>query len=87
MVYNYFMIWDYGEIIMNTMFTQREITILNELITGKSYPQISECLFISIPTVKYYMGQISEKLGIKGKINIVLYILTHKHLIQDNIQE
>lgn len=72
---------------MSEMFTPREITILKELLTGKSYSQISKSLFISIPTVKYYMGQISEKLGIRGKINIVLYILTHRDLIQGNIQE
>ena len=72
---------------MDVKFTQREISIINELMAGKTYPQISKSLFISIPTVKHYMAKISEKLGIRGKINIVLYILSNKHLIQNNIQE
>ena len=65
---------------MNVNFTPREVSILNELIAGKSYREISETLFISIPTVKHYMGQISEKLGIKRKINIILYVLQNKLL-------
>lgn len=66
---------------MNVKFTPREISILNELVKGMSYREISEKLYISIPTVKYYMGQISEKLGIRRKVNVILYILENKHLI------
>jgi len=72
---------------MNINFTSREISILKELISGKSYPQISKSLFISIPTVKHYMARIAEKLGIRGKINILLYILTHRDLLQNKIKE
>ena len=60
---------------MNQNFTQREISILHELVTGKSYKEISETLYISIATVKHYMRTISEKLGIKRKINIILFVL------------
>ena len=65
---------------MSIKFTPREITILKELTKGKNYKEISETLYISISTVKYYMGQISEKLGIKRKINIILYVLQNKLL-------
>lgn len=65
---------------MSIKLTPREITILRELATGKSYREISETLYISISTVKHYMGQISEKLGIKRKINIILYVLQNKLL-------
>lgn len=70
--------------IMSIKFTNREISILKELLTGKSYREISETLYISIPTVKHYIGQISEKLGLKRKVNIILYILEHKYLLEDN---
>lgn len=65
---------------MSIKFTQREVMILNELTKGKNYREISETLYISISTVKHYMGQISEKLGIKRKINILLYVLQNKLL-------
>lgn len=68
---------------MGIKFTQRELTILKELIEGKNYREISETLYISISTVKHYMGQISEKLGIKRKINIILYVLQNR-LLDDN---
>jgi len=65
---------------MKLHFTEREISILQELVKGKSYKEISETLYISISTVKHYMGQISEKLGIKRKINIILHILEYGYL-------
>ncbi len=65
---------------MELHFTEREMSILHELVKGKSYKEISETLYISISTVKHYMGQISEKLGIKRKINIILHILEHGYL-------
>ncbi len=65
---------------MDIKFTNREISILKELIKGKNYREISNTLYISIPTVKHYIAQISDKLGIKRKINIILYILENKLL-------
>lgn len=71
---------------MEVKFTEREKTILNELTKGKNYREISETLYISISTVKHYMAQISEKLGIKRKINIILYVLEHGYINNNNIQ-
>ena len=65
---------------MDIKFTNREISILKELIKGKNYREISNTLYISIPTVKHYIAQISDKIGIKRKINIILYILENKLL-------
>lgn len=71
---------------MEVKFTEREKTILKELTKGKNYREISETLYISISTVKHYMAQISEKLGIKRKINIILYVLEHGYTDNKNIQ-
>ncbi|MBP3847575.1 response regulator transcription factor [bacterium] len=71
---------------MDVKFTEREKTILKELTKGKNYREISETLYISISTVKHYMAQISEKLGIKRKINIILYVLEHGYINKNNIQ-
>ena len=65
---------------MEIKFTEREITILKELVKGKSYKEISQTLYISTATVKHYIGQISEKLGVTRKINIILFVLEHKLL-------
>ncbi len=71
---------------MDVKFTEREKTILKELTKGKNYREISETLYISISTVKHYMAQISEKLGIKRKINIILYVLEHGYINNNNMQ-
>ncbi len=65
---------------MDIKFTPREISILKEVIAGKNYREISETLFISIATVKHYMGKIQDKLGIKGKVNIILHIFANDDL-------
>lgn len=67
---------------MDIIFTTREISILKELIKGKSYKEISKTLYISVATVKFYMGQIAEKIGKRGKINILLFIIEHKNLLE-----
>ena len=71
---------------MDVKFTEREKTILKELTKGKNYREMSETLYISISTVKHYMAQISEKLGIKRKINIILYVLEHGYINNNNMQ-
>ena len=67
---------------MNIKLTHREITILRELIKGKSYKEISQTLYISVATVKFYMGQISEKLGVKGRLNILLSIFNNEDVLK-----
>ena len=67
---------------MDINLTHREITILKELIKGKSYKEISRTLYISVATVKFYMGKISEKLGIKGQLHILLSIFNNEDLLK-----
>lgn len=67
---------------MDLRLTPREITILRELLKGKNYREISQTLYISIATVKFYIGQISEKLGVRGKVNILLSIIEDKNLLK-----
>ena len=53
------------------MVTPREKEIIKKLITGKSYQEIADELFISYPTVKSHVYNIYNKLGIKNKIEMI----------------
>ena len=46
--------------------TSREIEIFNLCRTGKTYPEISDRLNISLSTVKFHMSKIVKKLGVKS---------------------
>lgn len=49
------------------MLTERENEIAALLIQGKTYKQISEQLFISLPTVKTHSGNIYRKCGVNSR--------------------
>lgn len=53
-------------------FTDRELQVLELLVKGKSNPEISEILNISINTVKGHCKSIFEKLKVKRRIDAVL---------------
>jgi len=48
--------------------TRREQEVLQLIINGKKYSQISELLFISMDTVKSHIRHIYEKLQVSGKM-------------------
>lgn len=52
--------------------TDRELQVLELLVKGKSNPEISEILNISINTVKGHCKSIFEKLKVKRRIDAVL---------------
>ncbi len=49
----------------------RENEVLNLLVKGKSYKEIAEKLFISLPTVKTHVTNIYKKMNIKNKIELI----------------
>ncbi len=51
--------------------TNREKEIIQLLVNGYSYQNISEKLIISLPTVKSHVYNIYRKLGIKNKIELI----------------
>ncbi len=51
--------------------TQRESEVVNLLIKGKSYKEISEQLFISMPTVKTHVSNIYQKMSINNKVELI----------------
>lgn len=51
--------------------TSREKEVLILIIKGKSYNQVCEELFISLPTVKTHITRIYKKMNIKNKVELI----------------
>lgn len=64
--YNYDM-----KVLDGLKITNREKEIIDLLIRGNSYKEISEKLVIALPTVKTHIFNIYKKLGIKNKIELI----------------
>lgn len=59
--------------------TEREIEIVNKLMSGRTYKAISEELYISENTIKYHIKNIYSKLGVHNKTELL-------HLIREHIE-
>ena len=55
--------------------SKRETDILLQLIEGKSYAAMAECLYISLATVKSHIHSIYRKTGVRNKAQLILKIL------------
>lgn len=53
-------------------FTEREIKIIRLLTAGRSNAEIAEALFLTTGTVKNYISQIYQKLGVNDRANAVI---------------
>lgn len=58
----------------NFSLTPREQEIATLLVSGKTYKQIAEELFISIPTVKTHTSHIYKKCQVKNKLELAILI-------------
>lgn len=59
----------------NYAFTSREVEIAELLVKGKTYKQISEQLFISIPTVKTHVSNIYKKSKARNKVELIALLI------------
>ena len=55
----------------NHDFTERELDILKELVTGDTNSEIAKRLFISVATVKSHIQHLMEKTGFKTRTELV----------------
>lgn len=63
---------------MEEKLTQREKMVLEELISGKSNPEMAESLCITIHTVKVHLENIYRKLNVSNKVQAAVYAVNNK---------
>lgn len=60
----------------NYSLTEREKEIATLLTKGKTYNQISEALYISMPTVKTHVSNIYKKCGVKSRSELTILLIS-----------
>ena len=55
----------------------RERDILRLIVEGKSNPEVSDILYISVKTVETYRSRMMKKLGIKDFSSLVKFAIVH----------
>ena len=57
--------------------TERELTVLRAMATGASNAEIAGELFVSVATVKTHVARVLCKLGLRDRVQIVVF--GHEH--------
>ena len=57
--------------------SERECEIIALLCQGMSNKQVASKLSISEVTVRYHLGHIYRKLGVEGRLELVIYAFRH----------
>lgn len=65
---------DNTELIARFGFTKREAEVAGLIVLGRDNRQISESLFIALPTVKAHIGHIFQKAGVTSRAELVSVI-------------
>lgn len=60
-----------------TELTPRQIEILTLVADGLTYPQVSETLHLSEPTVRYHMREILDRLHLQNRAQVIAYAAQH----------
>ena len=66
----------------NYHFTERELEILKEVITGKNNTQIANDLCLSIHTIKFYVSSILAKLSVTTRLEAAVKVVK-EHLLDE----
>lgn len=59
----------------NDVLSKREKTVLQLLAMGHTNQQIADKLYLSVKTVESYKARLKEKLGLKGRAELVRYAI------------
>lgn len=64
--------------------TDRELEILKCLRAGYNDQEISNKLFISVSTVKSHIHNILQKLDMRDRVRLVIYLYEHEEIFTKN---
>ncbi|MGJ3508071.1 response regulator [Enemella sp. A6] len=65
------------------LLTEREFQVFTELARGKSNAEIAKALFLSEGTVKTYVTRLLTKLGLRDRVQAVIFALQHGLLAEE----
>ena len=60
-----------------TPFSEREFAIIKEVAAGKNNKEIADALYLSDGTVRNYISQLLEKLGLRDRTQLAIYFYHH----------
>lgn len=66
----------------NYHFTERELEILKEVISGKNNTQIANDMCLSIHTIKFYVSSILAKLSVTTRLEAAVKVVK-EHLLDE----
>jgi DNA-binding NarL/FixJ family response regulator len=58
-------------------FSEREFAIIKEVAAGKNNKEIADALYLSDGTVRNYISQLLEKLGLRDRTQLAIYFYQH----------
>lgn len=58
-------------------FSEREFAIIKEVAVGKNNKEIADALYLSDGTVRNYISQLLEKLGLRDRTQLAIYFYQH----------
>ena len=65
---------EWAQLTQRLELTPRQAEIVQHLLLGKSDKQIARELGISVPTVRTHMGRLFHKLGLRDRVELILYV-------------
>lgn len=70
---------------LSTEFTEREIDILKELVSGSSNAEIAEKLDLKEPTVKMHIKNMLQKTGYRSRLELAVKVRHRGLIIEDSM--
>ena len=67
------------------LLTPRELEVLCLVAEGLSNAEVARCLWISVPTVKYHLSSIYEKLGVANRTGAARWAQRHGVLVTADV--
>lgn len=69
-----FSLYQDNNVVENDILSPRENEILYWCSTGKTYPEVAEMLKITVSTIKFHMGKIVKKMGVKNAKHAISFV-------------